>query len=324
MTRFILVRAGVLALGWFLASVLIFISLRLLPGDVAQVIGGTQASPERIAQIRDQLGLSRPLITQYLEWVTGLTRFDLGESILTGTSVASELLQKSEVTIPLTLIAMIIALLWALPVGVFAAYRAGSPLSGAASALSGAASALSLIAAAVPVVWAGLLGTLLLSTWLGWLPSQGFPRDGWADPVAALRALMLPALTIGLIEGAILFRFVRSATLSALEADHVRTAMSQGETRLRALLTQGLPGVGLSIISILGLQAAALLVGAVVVERLFSLPGLGSMLVTDVAQRDLPKVQSTLLVLTGVILVIGAVVDIVHRILDPRLRRAGE
>ena len=317
MTRFILVRAGILALGWFLASLLIFATLRLLPGDVAQIIGGTQASPERIAQIREQLGLTRPPVSQYLEWIFGVARFDLGDSILTGTSVASELLQKSEVTLPLTVMALVIALLWAIPVGIFAAYRAGS-------ALSRAASAASLLAAAVPVVWAGLLGTLLLSTWLGWLPSQGFPRDGWADPLAALRSLALPALTIGLIEGAILFRFVRSATFSALDADHVRTAMSQGDTRLRALLTQGVPGVGLSIISILGLQAAALLVGAVVIERLFSLPGLGSMLVTAVAQRDLPKVQSTLLVLTGVILVIGAIVDIVHRIIDPRLKSVAE
>lgn len=317
MTRFILVRAGILALGWFLASLLIFATLRLLPGDVAQIIGGTQASPERIAQIREQLGLTRSPVTQYFEWIFGVARFDLGDSILTGTSVASELVQKSEVTLPLTLLALVIALLWALPVGIFAAYRAGTPLSRAASGVS-------LLAAAVPVVWAGLLGTLLLSTWLGWLPSQGFPRDGWADPLAALRSLALPALTIGLIEGAILFRFVRSATLSALDADHVRTAMAQGDTRLRALLTQGVPGVGLSIISILGLQAAALLVGAVVIERLFSLPGLGSMLVTAVAQRDLPKVQSTLLVLTGVILIIGAVVDIVHRIIDPRLRSVTE
>ncbi|MFT4232369.1 MAG: ABC transporter permease [Leucobacter sp.] len=313
MTRFLLIRAATLALGWALASLVIFATLRLLPGDVAQVIGGTRASPERIAQLREQLGLDRPLPAQYLDWIGGVLRLDLGESVLTGTPVASELAQKAEVTLPLTLLSLLVALLVALPLGVFAAYRHGTPASRVVS-MAG------LAAAAIPVVWAGLLGTIVFSTWLGWLPSQGFPRGGWDDPLRALRCLVLPALTIGLIEGAVLFRFVRSAALGAVDADHVRTAMSQGMTRLRALLSHGLPGVGLSIVSILGLQAAALIVGAVVVEQLFSLPGLGSMLVSDVSVRDLPKVQSTLLVLTGVILVIGALVDVVHRLIDPRLR----
>lgn len=317
MTRFILGRAGLLAIGWLLASVLIFVTLRILPGDVAQVIGGTQASPERIAALREALGLNRPLLLQYTDWMGGVLRGDLGDSVLTGASISAELLEKAQVTIPLTLMSLAIVLLMALPLGVLAAYRHGS-------ALGQLVSASSVLISAIPVVWAGLLGTIVLSSWLGLLPSQGFPRGGWEDPVVAFRSLLLPALTIGLIEGAILFRFVRSATLRALEADHVRTAMAQGNSRLRALLTQGLPGVGLSIISMLGLQAAALLVGAVVIEQLFSLPGLGSMLISDVGDRDLTKVQSTLLVLTGVIITLGAVVDVVHRLIDPRLKTGGE
>ncbi|MBP6684056.1 MAG: ABC transporter permease [Leucobacter sp.] len=317
MTRFIIGRAGLLALAWLVASVLIFATLRILPGDVAQVIGGTQASPAQIESLREELGLNRPIFTQYFEWIFGVLRFDLGTSVVTGSDIASELAEKAEVTIPLTVMSLTVVLLVAIPLGVFAAYRNDSPIGQLVSASS-------VLASAIPVVWAGLLGTLLLSSWLGWLPSQGFPRDGWEAPFQAVRSLVLPALTIGLIEGAILFRLVRSATLRALEADHVRTAMSQGNSRLRALLTQGLPGVGLSIISMLGLQAAALLVGAVVVEQLFSLPGLGSMLVSDVGERDLPKVQSTLLVLTSVILIMGALVDVAHRLIDPRLRAEGE
>ncbi|GAA1327851.1 ABC transporter permease [Leucobacter albus] len=317
MTRFLLGRTGLLALAWLLASVLIFATLRILPGDVAQVIGGTQASPAQIADLREALGLNRPLLTQYFEWIGGVLRFDLGASVVTGTEISAELAEKAEVTIPLTVMSLAVVLLVAIPLGVFAAYRNDSPVGQLVAASS-------VLASAIPVVWAGLLGTLLLSSWLGWLPSQGFPRDGWEEPLQAIRSLVLPALTIGLIEGAILFRLVRSATLRALDADHVRTAMSQGNSRLRALLTQGLPGVGLSIISMLGLQAAALLVGAVVVEQLFSLPGLGTMLVSDVGERDLPKVQSTLLVLTSVILVMGALVDVIHRIIDPRLRAEGE
>lgn len=309
-----LTRAVLLAVGLGIASVLIFATLRLLPGDVAQIIGGTQASPARIAHLREQLGLDRPLVAQYGDWAGGLLRGDLGHSLRTGAPVASEIGEKATVTLPLALIALVIAVVIALPLGVFAAYTASR-------AGRGITSAAALLLAALPVVWAGLLVILLGSSLLGWFPSQGFPRDGWSEPVRALRSLILPALTIGLGEGAILFRFVRSATLSALDADHVRTAMSQGSPRLHALLTQGLPGVGLSIVSILGLQAAALLVGAVVVEQLFNLPGVGSMLISDVGQRDLPKVQSELFVLTGFILVIGAVVDVLHRVIDPRLRR---
>lgn len=304
-------------IGWLLASVLIFATLRVLPGDVALVVGGTKASPERLEQLRESLGLTKPLLVQYWEWMSGVLRFDLGDSVLTGASISGQLAEKAEVTIPLTLMSLVVVLAVALPLGVFAAYRRGT----AAGQL---VSASSVLVSAIPVVWAGLLGTIVLSSWLGWLPSQGFPRGGWTEPFRALRSLVLPALTIGLIEGAILFRFVRSATLRALDADHVRTAMAQGNSRLRALLTQGLPGVGLSVVSMLGLQAAALLVGAVVVEQLFSLPGLGSMLVSDVGDRDLTKVQSTLLVLTGVILALGALVDVVHRLIDPRLRVGGE
>ncbi|MGR4009005.1 ABC transporter permease [Leucobacter sp. 1207-22] len=317
MTRFILTRAGLLVLAWLLASVVIFTTLRVLPGDVAQVIGGTNASPERIAELREQLGLNQPLMTQYASWMGGVLRGDLGTSALTGQPVAASLLEKAEVTLPLTGLSLIIMLIVALPLGVFAAYRANSVAGRIVTASS-------TFASAIPVVWAGLLGILLLSQWLGWLPSQGFPREGWSNPFAALRSLILPALTIGLIEGAILFRFVRSATLRALEAEHVRSAMARGRTRLRALMEYGLPGVGLSVVSMLGLQVAALIVGAVVVEKLFSLPGLGSMLLTDVGDRDFPQVQGILLVLTGTILVIGALVDVVHRLLDPRLKGASE
>lgn len=313
MSRFLAVRGLTLVVGLLLASLIIFLSLRLLPGDVAQVIGGTTASPEQIEALREKLGLDQPLPAQYAQWLGGIVTGHLGDSVVTGTSIGAEIAHKAEVTVPLTIYSLIIALLVALPLGVFAAYRRRALASRALSVLG-------VIAAAVPVVWAGLIGIVVFSTMLGWLPSQGFPRSGWDDPLRALRSLTLPALTIGLIEGAILFRFVKSATLGALGAEHVRTAMSRGYTRLGALVRHGLPGVGLSIISMLGLQVAALLVGAVVVEQLFNLPGLGRMLVTDVGNRDLIKVQSTLFVLTGVILVLGAAIDVAHRLIDPRLR----
>lgn len=313
MTRFIVIRAALLVAGLLVASILIFFTLRILPGDVALVIGGTQASPERIAAIRAQLGLDQPIVVQYLDWVGGLLRLDLGTSVVTGSSVSAQIAQKLAVTGPLALLSLLFGLVIALPLGFLSAVRR-SRASGVAIAFGAQA------AAAVPVVWAGLLLILLLSTALGLFPSQGFPLNGWADPWGALRSLILPALTIGIVEGAVLLRFVRSAVLSAQGQLHVTAAAARGLTRRQALLRHGLPNAGLSVVSVLGLQLAALIVGAVVVEQLFNLPGLGPMLVTDVGQRDLPKVQSVVFTITAIILVVGFLVDLVHRIVDPRLR----
>lgn len=152
------------------------------------------------------------------------------------------------------------------------------------------------------------------------LPAQGFPRGGWDDPATAIRSLILPAFTIAVIEGAVLLRFVRSAVLEAIGQDYVRTAAAKGLTQTQALLRHGLPNVALSVISVLGIQIAGVVVGAVVIEQLFNLPGIGRMLVTDVGNRDLPKVQSELLALTGLVLLVGFAVDLVHRFIDPRQR----
>lgn len=315
MIRYALTRLALLLLGLFVASALIFLTLRVLPGDVAQLIAGMNSSPEQVAAIRERLGLNEPLFVQYLAWIGGVLRGDLGTSLLTGSSVTSELAQKAQVTIPLGLLAMTVAMLIALPFGVISAMRRGRPDG---TALSVGAQAI----AAVPVVWAGMMLVLVFAVWLGWLPAQGFPRSGWDDPGAAVRALLLPAITIGVIEGAMLLRFVRSATLQAVGQDFVRTAAAKGLTRNQALVRHGLPTVGLSIITVLGLQVAGIIVGAVVIEQLFNLPGIGRMLVADVGNRDLPKVQGELLILTGFVLIVGFVVDLTHRIIDPRQREA--
>lgn len=315
MIRYTLTRLGLLVLGLAVASVLIFVSLRVLPGDVAQLIAGTEATPQQVAALRESLGLDAPLWTQYLDWIGGLVRGDLGTSLITGSSVASELADKARVTVPLAAMSLTVALIVGIPFGVLSALgrrRAGG------TALSVGAQAL----AAVPTVWAGMMLVVVFAVWLGWLPPQGFPRAGWNDPAAAFRALILPALTIGVVEGAMLLRFVRSATLQALGQDYVRTAAAKGLTRTRALLSHGLPNVGLSVITVLGLQIAGIIVGAVVIEQLFTLPGVGRMLVTDVAARDLPKVQGELLALTGFVLLVGFLVDLVHRLIDPRQREA--
>jgi peptide/nickel transport system permease protein len=313
--RYTLTRSALLLLGLLVASVLIFLTLRVLPGDIAQLIAGTNSTPEQVAAIRERLGLNQPLLGQYVEWIGGVFRGDLGSSLLTGSTVASELAEKAQVTVPLGILSLTIALLFSLPFGVISAMRRGRRDG---TALSVGAQAL----AAVPVVWAGMMLVVVFAVWLGWLPAQGFPRAGWDDPGAAFRSLLLPALTIGIVEGAMLMRFVRSATMQAVGQDYVRTAAAKGLTRNSALIRHGLPNVGLSVVTVLGLQVAGIIVGAVVIEQLFSLPGIGRMLVDDVSNRDLPKVQGELLVLTSFVLVVGFVVDLVHRLIDPRQREA--
>lgn len=315
MIRYALTRFALLLVGLLTASALIFLTLRVLPGDIAQLIAGTNSTPEQVAAISARLGLDQPLPVQYVQWLGGLLSGDLGNSLLTGTPVLDELAQKAQVTVPLGVMSMVIALVVALPFGVLAALRRGRADG---TALSVGAQTV----AAVPVVWAGMMLVVVFAVWLGWLPAQGFPRAGWDDPGRALQSLLLPALTIGVVEGAMLMRFVRSATLQAVGQDYVRTAAAKGLTRSRALVRHGLPAVGLSIITVLGLQVAGIIVGAVVIEELFTLPGIGRMLVADVGNRDLIKVQSELLVLTGMVLLIGFLVDLFHRAVDPRQREA--
>jgi peptide/nickel transport system permease protein len=312
-TRFLLGRTALFALGLVVASVLIFATLRLLPGDVAQSLAGATGSPAQVAALRTQLGLDRPVAVQYLDWAGGLLRLDLGESLVTGSPVAGEIAEKLGVTLPLAGLSLVFGLLIGVPAGVYAAARQRRP-SGLAVGIGAQ------VLAAVPAVWLGMLLIALFAVTLGWLPTQGWPLDGWSDPGRALRSLVLPALTIGVIEGAVLLRFTRSAAIGALDQDYVRAAAAKGMTLDRALLRHGLPNVVLSVVSVLGLQVVGLVVGAVVVEQLFTLPGLGRMLVTDVGRRDLTKVQGELMTLTAIVLFVGLVVDVAHRRLDPRLR----
>jgi len=315
MLRYLLTRLALLLVGLFVASAIIFLVLRILPGDVAQMIVGTQGSVDQVERIREQLGLDQPLLAQYLGWIGGVLRGDLGSSLLTGSPVSEQLWQKAQVTVPLGMMAMIVALLIAVPFGVLSALRRGRADGTAISVVSQGL-------AAVPALWAGMMLVVVFAVMLGWFPAQGFPRSGWSTPDRALRALILPAVTIGVIEGAMLLRFVRSATLQAVGQDFVRTGAAKGLTRTQALIRHGLPSVGLSIVTVMGLQVAGIVVGAVVIEQVFNLPGIGRMLAADVGARDLTMVQGELLVLTGFVLLIGFVVDLVHHAIDPRQREA--
>ncbi|UFR06158.1 ABC transporter permease [Streptomyces sp. Go40/10] len=315
MTLYVVRRAALLVVSLLAASVLIFLVLRLLPGDIAQTIGGIKATPAQVAAVRHDLGLDRPLAAQYADWIGGVVTGDFGRSVLDGTSVSGQLAEKFAVTGPLAVGAVVLALAFAVPLGIVAAVRRDSRLGGAVNALGQ-------FGIALPTLWVGLLLVVVFAVQIRWLPAQGFPVDGWAERGQALRSLVLPWLTLALSEGAVLLRFVRSAVLEVLHQDWLRTARAKGHTRTGALVRHGLRNAAVPVVSVLGLQIAALVAGAVVVEQVFVLPGVGQMLITDVGNRDLDKVQGEILLLTGAVLVIGFLVDLAHRLIDPRLRSA--
>ncbi len=315
MTLYVLRRLGFLLVAIVVTSILVFLLLRLLPGDLAKVIGGTQASPDRIEAIREELGLDRSLVEQYLDWVSGILHGDFGVSALNGETVTSELGEKLSVSAPLVLASTVLSVIVAVPLGIVAGARHRR-----ADGVS--LSVVSQLGIAVPSFWAGLILIVVFAVNWDVLPSGGFPRTGWDDPQASVESLVLPVVTLALSQGAVLMRFVRSATLDVLHQDYIRTARAKGLTRTQALYRHGLRNASLPIISILGVQVASLIAGVVVIERVFNLPGVGQMLVRDIGSRDLEKVQGTVLLIAIIVLVIGFIVDVAHRVVDPRLRVA--
>ena len=313
MTLYVVRRLGLLLLAIVVTSIVVFLLLRLLPGDLAKVIGGTQATPEQIEAIRKELGLDQPLVRQYLDWVGGILHGDFGVSALNGETVTSQLGEKLTVSAPLVLVSTVLSIIVAVPLGIIAGARHRK-------ADGVTLSAVSQLGIAVPTFWAGQILIVLFAVTWGLLPSGGFPRDGWDDPGRAVKSLILPAVTLAVAQGAVLLRFVRSATLDVLHQDYIRTARAKGLTRTQALYRHGLRNAALPIISILGVQIASLIAGVVIIEQVFNLPGVGQMLVRDIGARDLEKVQGTVLLLAVIVLVIGFLVDVLHRVVDPRLR----
>ena len=313
MIFYVLRRFALLLVAIFVTSVVVFLLLRLLPGDLARVIGGTQATPEQIQAIREELGLNRSLVAQYLEWIGGIVHGDFGTSALNGETVTSQLGEKLTVSAPLVLASTVLSIVVAVPLGIVAGARHRR-------ADGVALSMVSQLGIAIPSFWAGLILIVVFAVNWNLFPAQGFPRAGWDDTGRAVQSLVLPTLTLALAQGAVLLRFVRSATLDVLHQDYIRTARAKGLTRTQALYRHGLRNASIPIISILGVQVASLIAGVVVIERVFNLPGVGSMLVRDIGTRDLEKVQGTVLLIAIIVLIIGFVVDILHSIVDPRLR----
>lgn len=305
-------RLGIFAMTAAVASVLVFALLSVLPGDPARIALGVQADEADVARERVAMGLDRPLYRQYLDWVGGMLHGDLGTSYLTRQPVGPEIFDRLQVTLWVVAAGMVVALVIALPLGVAAAVRSRRP----DGVLIGG---ISQVGIAIPAFLAGVLLSTVFAVELGWLPSSG-----WQAPIEGvggfLSYLALPALALGLVQGSVLTRYVRSAVLDEMGKDYLRTARAKGLTRTRALLRHGLRNAAIPVVTVAGLQLTTLLIGAVVVERVFVVPGLGSLLLDKVSQRDMAEVQSIVMVLVLMVLLLNLLVDIVYTAIDPRMR----
>lgn len=308
-------RLGTLAMSLLVSSVAVFALLQVLPGDPARVALGVNASQEAVQRLRSSFGLDRPLLVQYLDWIGGWLTADLGRSYVSRLSMGPQLADRFAVTAWLVGAGMTLACLGAIPLGMAMAVwhrrRAGVVLS-----------AVSQVGVAVPAFLAGIALVSVFAVRLHWLPA-----NGWTPPEQDLgmfaRQLVLPALSLGLVQGAVLARYVRSAILDVMREDYIRTAMAKGRSHWAALVAHGVRNAAIPVVTVLGLQLATLLIGAVVVERVFVIPGLGSLLLDAVANRDLLMVQNVVMVLVIAVAVVNAVVDVIYLLIDPRVREGG-
>ncbi|WP_055553664.1 ABC transporter permease [Streptomyces sp. NBRC 110028] len=305
-------RAGVLLAGLAVSSVLVFAFMAVLPGDPARVALGTSASDSAVAQLREQFGLDRPLVAQYLHWIHGLLTFDPGDSYISHAPIGPQLADRLQVTLWLVGTAMVIALILAVPMGTLMAVRHRKPSGLLLSAVSQ-------VGVAIPAFLAGILLITVFAVGLGWLPANGWTPPV-EDPVLFVKQLAMPALALGMVQAAVLTRYVRSAVLDVLREDYLRTARAKGLRPTRALLRHGLRNASVPVVTVLALQLATLLVGSVVIERVFVIPGLGSLLLDSVANRDLIVVQDVVMIIAMAVLLVNFVVDMVYLLIDPRLR----
>ena len=313
MTTYLIRRFAFLVVSLLLAMVVLFLLLRVLPGDPSNALLSINATPEQIAAAKAQVGSDQPLLQQFAAWFAGMLSFNLGQSFITSLPVGPEIASRLAVTIPLTLLAFSVALVLALVIGFVAAWKSDTWYGIALSAISQ-------LGVAVPVFWVGILLVSAFSINLRIFPSGGFPRDDWADPASALNSLALPVITVAVVMSASIARYVRSATLDVIGSDYLRNARALGSSFGQAMRHHGVRNGSVPVISILGIELATTFLGAVVVESVFTLPGLGSMLLKAIGQHDYPNIQGILFVSTLAVLIIGFAADVVQRIIDPRLR----
>ena len=298
-------------LTFVIASIIIFVLIRVIPGDPAAVALGITATPEAIAALQSQLGTDQPLFQQYFSWIGGMLTGDFGTSLGSGQDLSPIIFDRLQVSLILVGCSIVLSLLIAIPLGVLSARRGGVIISG-----------ISQIGIAIPSFLAGILLVAVFAVGLGWLPANGWipPSENFGGFLARL---ILPVLALTAVQAAILTRYVRSAVMDVMGQDFMRTARSKGMSFNRALIIHGLRNAALPVLTVTGLQLTTLVIGAVVIEQVFVIPGIGSMLLESVSNRDLIAVQSIVMLLVAFTLLVNLVVDLLYQVVDPRVGAVG-
>jgi peptide/nickel transport system permease protein len=312
MIRYILLRLAFLIPVLFLASILIFSMIHLTPGDPATLILGADALPEQIAELRQQMGLDQSLPGQYLIWLGRAIKGDLGTSYSSGMPVMRLLLQKLPPTVQLSLGALVLSVLIAVPFGIISAFRPGSVAARFILYFTS-------LAMAMPTFWLGILLVLFVGLQLRWLPTSGYMFFA-EDPAQALRLLILPAITLSAYVSAVLTRFLNTALISALEQDYIRTARAKGLSEWLVVLRHAVRNALLPFITALGLQFGTFMGGAVITEAIFDYPGIGRLVFQAVLTRDYLVVQGALLFVVTGFVIVNLITDLAYAALDPRIR----
>ena len=313
MLRYALKRLLSLAISLIVASVVIFVAIEVVPGDPASYMLGINAQPDTVAALRDELGLNAGPVARYFSWIFGLVQGDFGTSYTYRTPVADMIGERLWISLPLALFALTLSTLIAFPAGILAATRRGSPWDLGVMGVTQ-------LGVAVPNFWFAMLMVLVFAINLRWFSAGGFP--GWdAGFFVGLKALLLPAISLALPQASILARVMRSSLLDTLDEDFIRTARAKGLTRRQVLRRHALRNAMIPVLTIIGLQFSFLLAGAIIIENVFFLPGLGRLVFQSISARDLIVVESVVMLLVFAVVVVNFAVDLAYAAVDPRLRK---
>jgi len=312
MLRFVIRRLILLVPVIAIVGTIVFVLIHLTPGDPAVVVLGQDANPEQIEAMRERLGLNEPLYVQYFDWFLGAIRLDFGESIFLGQPVTESLLDRAQPTLLLTFYALTIQVLIAIPFGVISAVKHNSLLDRILMVIS-------ISGAAIPSFFLGIMLILFFAVQLQWLPSGGYTSIT-EDPVQHFKQMILPAFALGFTSAGLLARLVRSSMLDVLQEDFIRTAKAKGLPQRVLVVRHALRNALIPAITVIGYSLGGLLGGAVVTETVFTIPGMGRLVVQSVARRDFPVIQGAILIIAAIYVLANLLVDVLYVYIDPRVR----